>query len=336
MAQPAARFVGVDIGGTKLHALVADAEGHVFGRARKKVGKDRSFAAVLDRVVSVAREACAEARIELAAVTAVGVGAPSPVLPDGTAVHAPNLGWEQVPLAPTLARMLGRPCVAANDCDAGTFGEVRFGAARGARTAVGLFVGTGLGGGIVVDGQLINGDNHKAAEVGHMIVERDGRRCGCGHRGCLEAYASKTGMANRLARLCEKTGRTTVLADRCEGDWSQLKAGMLADAYGAGDELAVEVIDEAADYLGLGIGNLVTLLGPGIVVLGGGVISALGPALLDRIRAAAASVSWPPSSFEDTRLELAALGDDAVALGAVAWAARSLEPVAGASGAAIC
>ncbi|MBW2457525.1 MAG: ROK family protein [Deltaproteobacteria bacterium] len=312
-------FLGIDIGGTKLHAVVADRRGHVLGRARKKVGKDKRFDAVIQRVDEVARTACARASIELQDVATVGVGAPSPVLADGTAVCAPNLGWSNVPVGPVIGRMVERPCRVANDCDAGTLAETVFGAARGARSAVGLFMGTGLGGGIVVDGKMVCGDHHLAAEVGHMVVVRDGRRCGCGHNGCLEAYASKTGMAARIVAAA-KAGRASPLTQRREGKLPKLRAKLLARAYQDRDELAVEVIDEAAEFLGLGVGNLMTLLGPSVVVLGGGVMEAMGELLLDRVRAAAQAVTFPEAAFEHTRIELAALGDDVVALGAVALA----------------
>jgi glucokinase len=244
------------------------------------------------------------------------------VLPDGTAVDAPNLGWRSVPLVRRATALLERPCIAANDCDAGTYGEYRFGAARGARTAAGLFMGTGLGGGLVLEGQILRGDNQQAAEVGHMVVVKDGERCGCGRRGCLEAYASKTGMARRLAHEVDVRGRASLLAESGEADRSQLRSGLLARAYGAGDPVTRELLHEAADYLGVGAGNLITLLGPSVIVLGGGVMEALGDQLLERVHRAAQAVAFPESSFADTTIRLAELGDDAVALGAVAWAAH--------------
>lgn len=317
-------FIGIDIGGTKLHAVVAGQKCKVLARARKKVGKETGFDAVIERVGKVVRSVCDEAGVSLGDVAAVGVGAPSPILPDGTAVHAPNLGWKDAPVGAAIGRMLERPCRVANDCDAGTLAETVFGAARGAPSAVGLFMGTGLGGGIVIDGQMICGDNHQAAEVGHMVVMHGGRRCGCGHLGCLEAYASKTGMAARIAEAADQ-GRASLLTERADGELPKLRSSLLARAYRERDELAIEVIDEAAEYLGVGVGNLMTLLGPSVVVLGGGVMEAMGPVLLDRVRAAARQVAFPESSFEQTRIELAALGDDAVALGAVALAMQELR-----------
>lgn len=319
------RYLGIDIGGTKLYAVVTDASGKILATARKKTRPEGGFEGVLERVVEVAQEACATSSTKLSALTSVGVGAPSPIRPDGTAVNAPNLGWRDVPLVPMLAQAFGCPVIAGNDCDVGTYGELIYGAGQGANTLVGLFMGTGLGGGIVVDGRPLCGVNNLAAEVGHMVVVVDGRRCGCGHHGCLEAYASKTGMGRRLACAIHCDGRTSMLTDLCEGDYANIRSGLLARAYAAGDELTVETIHEAARYLGVGVANLITLLGPDKVVLGGGVFEALGDALIDRVRASAEATAFPPGTCADTQIELAALGDDAVALGAVAWARRALD-----------
>ncbi len=316
----AARYVGVDIGGTKLYAVVTGSRGKVLGKARCKTG-GKGFKKVLARVGDLVQDACLDAGASPGKLRAVGVGAPSPVLPDGTAVRAPNLGWKMVPLTSTLEAALGLPVFAANDCNAGTLGEHVFGAGKEARALVGLFMGTGLGGGIILDGKILEGVNHQAAELGHAIVVKGGRRCGCGNRGCLEAYASKTGMGRRVIHevLCE--GRETVLTEMCGGhQYANIRSGILRRAYEAEDELTVETLHEAAEYLGQGIGSLITLLGPDMVVLGGGVLEALGDALLPRIKEAARSVTFPARSFADTRIRLAALGDDAVALGAVAWA----------------
>ena len=314
-------YAGVDIGGTKLYAVIADHQGNLLGKARCKTG-GRGFKKVISRVRGLVQAACGDAGTAVGKLTAVGVGAPSPVLPNGTAVRAPNLGWQNVPLTATLKRSLRRPVFAANDCNAGTLGEYVFGAGKKARSLVGLFMGTGLGGGIILDGKVLDGVNHQAAELGHMIVVKGGRLCGCGNRGCLEAYASKTGMGRRLTHevLCE--GRQTLLTELCGGQYANIRSGILRRAYEAEDELAMETLHEAAEYLGQGIGSLITLLGPDVVVLGGGVLEALGKALLPRVVEAARSVTFPASSFNHTRIRLAALGDDAVALGAVAWAMK--------------
>ncbi|MCK5797788.1 MAG: ROK family protein [Deltaproteobacteria bacterium] len=316
--------VGVDIGGTKLYAVIANADGKILGSGRKKTRPELGFDGVMNRVAEVVTEACDDADISLHTVASIGVGAPSPMRADGTAVSAPNLGWRDAPVGATLARALDRPIITANDCDAGTLGEFVYGAGAGAQILVGLFMGTGLGGGVVIDGRLVRGEDNLAAEIGHMVVHVDGRRCGCGHRGCLEAYASKTAIAKRVTCAVACDGRETLLTDLCNGDYSHLRSGLLAKAYAAKDDLTVESLHEAARYLGVGIANLITLLGPSVVILGGGVMEALGKKLLPRIKRAAAETAFPPGAAKRTKIRLAALGDDAVALGAVAWARQSL------------
>jgi glucokinase len=317
-------YAGVDIGGTKLHTVVARANGKILGRARKKTKGELGFAGVMARVVACVEAACKEAGISPKELRAVGVGAPSAMTADGVAVHAPNLGWRRTPVAAKLRSLLGRPVVGGNDCDVGTLGEYVFGAGKGSRSLVGLLVGTGLGGGIVYHGALISGENHLAAEVGHMTVQVDGRLCSCGHRGCLEAYASKSGMGRRFAADLE-AGRQSVLATTKGIDLANVRSGVLLNAYRSGDGLVRDVLAESARYLGIGIANLVTLLGPDTVVIGGGVYEALGKNLLPLVKAAAKKAVWPPASYKDTRIVLSALGDDAVALGALAYAHQRFQ-----------
>ena len=312
-------YGGVDIGGTKLHAVVARPDGTVLARARKKTKASRGFEAVLERVCDVLEEACEEAGTTVRRLAAVGVGAPSAVTGKGVAVHAPNMGWRNAPLADSLAKRLGRPVAALNDCDAGTLGEAVFGAGRKAGTLVGLFMGTGLGGGIVRRGELLRGESGIAAELGHLIVAANGRLCGCGHRGCLEAYASKTGMARRLAREIDEKGRRSRL-EVDDGDYAAVGSAALARAYREGDRVVREVVDEAAWYLGLGVANFLTVLGPDVVVLGGGIFEAFGDRLLGRVRKAARAQAFPAASFDAARIVLSKRGDDAVALGAIAYA----------------
>lgn len=314
------RYAGVDIGGTKLHCVIGDDGGQVLARARKKTRPELGFESVIERVVELVKATCQQADVALDSLLALGVGAPSPILPDGTAVNAPNLGWKNVPVAGVLGSALGIPVGVANDCDAGTFGELGFGVARGSKSVIGLFMGTGLGGGMVIDGKLNSGGNGIAAEIGHMVVVVDGERCGCGHRGCLEAYASKTGMSRFLAHQVHCEGRHTMLTELCDGDYTRLKSGVLQKAYAANDEVAVEMLERAARFLGIGAGNLITLLAPDMIFLGGGVMEALGQQLLPSVQKAAKEVVFPPVSCEHTKIQLGTLQDDAVALGALALA----------------
>jgi len=318
-------YAGIDIGGTKISAVVTKGDKEVLGRAKKKSRADKGTGTLFERAAEVAREACSEAGITLEDLAAVGVGAPSPILPNGVAIAAPNLGWKNVPVKATLEKMLKRPVFAENDCNAGTFGEYSVGGHSETKTLIGLFVGTGLGGGLIKDGKLIVGENCMAAEVGHMTIQPGGRRCACGKLGCIEAYASKTGMgyAFRKAILLDK--RPSLLTELTEGaGYDNIRSSLLKKAWQAKDQVTREVLEELAEYLGIAIGNLVTLLGPNVVVLGGGVMEALGEELLPVIRRAAREHTFPRKSIDDTRIELATLGDDAVALGAMAYAKAHL------------
>lgn len=317
-------LAGVDIGGTKIHTLIVDDQYRILASARKKTKSEGGFRAVMERVVETIDEAAKIAGIPLTALAAIGVGAPSPIREDGVAVHAPNMGWKEVPLVKTLEHLLRVPVVAENDCNVGTLGEFHLGAGKGARSLIGLFVGTGLGGGIVWNGEMIRGENRMAAEVGHMIVQVGGRRCGCGHQGCLEAYVSKTGMGRKFAYEIIHQGRSSILTKLTPNDYSNIKSSILLEAYQKKDPLVVETLHEAMTYLGIGIANLITLLGPERIVLGGGVLEAFGKTFLPLIRKAAEEATHPPASFSDTKILLASLGDDAVALGAAVYARESL------------
>ncbi|MBI5511932.1 MAG: ROK family protein [Deltaproteobacteria bacterium] len=322
---------GVDIGGTKLHAVVATLDGRVVATARKKTRAKRGFDAVMDRVVKCLEEACRAAGVCPKDLAAVGVGAPSPIRKDGTAVDGPNVGWRNAPVAKSLSRRLGRAVVAENDCNLGTLAEVRLGAGKNATTVVGLFVGTGLGGGIVHRQEMLRGEARLAAELGHMVVVANGRRCGCGRAGCLEAYASKTGISKQIRAAVEKDHRRSAISGEAEIDLDNIPSSVLARLYGRRDRVVRAAVDEAATYLGIGVANVITLLGPEKVVLGGGVIEAMGKRLLARVKAAARAQVFPAAQAATSSIVLSKLGDDAVALGAAlyAWDRRRGGPSSG-------
>jgi len=318
-------FAGVDIGGTKISVVIANEEGNVLGRGRRKSRPERGFSAVMERTSETVDEACADAGVPRTDLAAVGIGAPSPILPDGTAVSAVNMGWENVPLAQTLSQLLGLPTFAENDCNVGTFGEYALGTPRRRGTLVGLFMGTGLGGGMVLEGAILRGDNALAGEIGHMTVVPDGRPCVCGKRGCLEAYASKTGLAYEFKQAILLERKQSILPSLIdEAGLDNVKSSILRRAWDEKDEVTRVALKRAARYLGIAAGNLITLLAPTTVVLGGGVMEALGDELLPLVRDAAQEHAFPPASYRAASIELASLGDDAVALGAMAYARAQL------------
>jgi len=316
------RLGGIDIGGTKVHAIVAKANGRILGRARKRLNGNRDLDNVVARARDCLRSACRRAALELSDLTAVGIGAPSGITPDGIAVNAPNLGWHDVPVVRSFSEHLRLPVTVDNDCNAAALGEYVLGAGRGARTLVAMMVGTGLGGGIIHRGEMLAGTNSLAAELGHVIIVPGGRTCCCGRAGCLEAYASKNGLAASIRHAVEVEGRTSMLAPEGVVEIKHLRSGHLAEAYHAGDEVTREAIGDAARHLGLGIANLITILGPDRFVLGGGVLEKLGEQMIGEIREAAREWTFPPSSYDDTKIVLSTLGDDAVALGCVVMASR--------------
>lgn len=319
-------YVGIDIGGTKISALVTDSAGKILGRAKKKSRPERGPESVLMRAAETAKEACAQAMESWDSVCAVGVGAPSPILPDGTAIAAPNMGWHNLPLTKWLTALLDKPVFAENDANAGTYGEYVVGGHSKANTLIGIFVGTGLGGGIIKDGQLVTGENNMAAEIGHMTIAVDGRPCGCGKRGCAEAYASKRGLGYAFKQAILLDKRPSMLTQLgSEEGYENVKSSILKKCWHEGDEVVRQALLSAALYLGVTAGNLITLLGPNVIVLGGGVMDALGDELLPVIREHTSRYSFPPQSAQDTRLELATLGDDAVALGAMAYGKARLS-----------
>lgn len=319
-------FAGIDIGGTKISVVISDEDGRVLGRGRRKSKPERGFDGVMARVAETVEQACLEAGVARTSLEAAGVGAPSPILPDGTALSAVNMGWSNVPLTQSLRERLGVPTFAENDCNVGAFGEYAFAKPRRKGTLIGLFMGTGLGGGVVQGGNILRGDNSLAGEIGHMTMVPDGRPCGCGKRGCLEAYSSKTGLAYEFKQAIVLERRPSILPSLVdEGGLDNIRSSVLRRAWDDKDEVTRVALKRAARYLGIGAGNLITLFAPTTIVLGGGVMEALGSELLPLVRESAQEHAFPSASFRAASIELAALGDDAVALGAVAYAKSCLS-----------
>ncbi len=320
-------FGGIDIGGTKILALVVDENGNVLSTAKKKTKGEGGFKQVCERAAEALREAAEIEGLGFDNLSAVGIGVPMPVLVDGTTPTASNLpGWKNAPLIKTMETLTNRPCFGENDCNLGTYGEYVWGAGKGAKTLVAFFVGTGLGGGVVFHDQLLVGENHMAAELGHIVVQEGGRICGCGNRGCLESYASKTGMARRIAWEVLMEGRPSVLTQAApDGKFATIKSSILQEAYRKGDAVTVEALDELAEYLGIGLSTYINIFGPDLILIGGGVFEALGKELLPKVKEAARLRTFPRVSYKDTKISLSVLGDNAVGLGAVAYAKACLD-----------
>ena len=274
--------LGIDLGGTKILAVVVDRKGKIVGEAKKKTKPELGVDGVMDRIVEVANSAMDSAGVSAKRCVAAGIGAPSPVnLDSGVVVDTPNLpGWQEISLASILADRLDMPVFADNDVNLGTLGEYSLGAGQGTSSMVGIFVGTGVGGGVIINGQLQRGARYSAGEIGHTIIVPNGPVCGCGKLGCLEAVASRTAMERDVIAAIE-AGRTTTLAELTEDTGKdRLTSGLIKGALEAGDEVMQEVLTSAQFYLGLLTANLVNVLDPEMIVFGGGVAEALGEEFL--------------------------------------------------------
>ncbi len=269
MQQPIA--IGVDLGGTKIAFAAADRDGHVLATHVEPTLAPEGADAVIGRIAAGIEQVSRGF-----SVAGVGIGAPGPVV-DGVTLNAVNLSWRNVPLVDKVSERLSLdvPVWAQNDVNASTVAEMIFGAARGARDFVHLAIGTGLGGGAVADGRLINGANGFAMEVGHMSVDPHGRLCNCGNHGCVEMYCSGKGLlAGANAHLADYP--QSVLAS------DPLSTRAILDAARAGDPLALLVIDEAAEALGTALAWCMMVVNPALMVIGGGLGSAAYDLLVDR------------------------------------------------------
>ena len=257
--------------------------------------------------------------LEVKSTKAIGVAIPGVVEPDqGLVVVTPNMNLSGVAIGPQLEERFGVPVAVANDCDLGTLGEAWLGAARGAQSAVGILVGTGIGSGIVYQGRLWRGAREAAAEIGHIVMQIGGPQCGCGNYGCFEALAGRAGIERELRQAIEG-GRASVLPEILEGDLSVIKSGALRRALDAEDELVTEVMRRASEVLGHACLTVRHLLDPEVIVLGGGVVEACSDFMVPIVHKIVTSDKLP-GARESRGVLLSALGDDAVVLGALALA----------------
>jgi len=308
--------VGVDIGGTKIAGGVVNDTGGVIARARADTPHRSTTPDVVENtIVSVVEELFAQVGKER--VTAVGIGAAGFVAADrATVVFAPHLSWRDEPLQSRLVGRIGLPVTVDNDANASAWAEWRFGSARGEDRMVMVNLGTGIGGGIVLDGQVIRGRHGIAGEFGHMQVVPDGIRCECGNRGCWEQYASGNALV-REARALWESGSPTVTDDlrSMVGRPEDLTGPLITEAARRGDRLARELLGEIGTWLGIGIADLAAALDPGTFVIGGGV-SAAGDLLLEPARAAFRAQLTGRGYRPEARIVAAQLGNEAGVVGA--------------------
>jgi glucokinase len=319
-------LVGVDLGGTKILAGVFTPSLKPLAAAKLSTKGERGYGAVVERIARCVQDAADEADLSLKQVRAVGIGAPGAVDPEaGEVIFAPNLRWKAAPLKKDLEKLLGVPVFVENDCNVCTLGVHEIELAGKPRHLVGVFLGTGIGGGLILNGGLFSGHNRTAGELGHMVLQVGGPKCGCGNKGCFEALASRTAIFRDLAQAV-KDGEKTVLTDFLNpGEEIQdLKSGDLRKALRKGDKLVERVIEGAAEYTGIAVANLINLFNPEVIVLGGGVLDALEDEMMAIIVETARDYAMPGT---DKGVEIVAskLGDQAGIHGAAVLARRGLK-----------
>lgn len=314
-------IVGVDLGGTNIVTGVMPDDGSRTLAVRSTATEAETGAeGVVARIVAQAEVSIAAAMAETGArreqFVGVGIGAPGPLdRASGIVKIAPNLGWRDVPLRDMVGRALGMDAELDNDANCATLGEWWVGAARGARHVVGMTIGTGIGGGLVLDGRLFHGASDVAGEVGHATIDPTGRRCACGNYGCLEAYASGPAIAER-AREALASGEASALLALAGGDPLAITAATVYEAADAGDTLARVIVRETAGFLGAAVANLLNVFNPEVVVIAGGVTRA-GDALFEPLRAEVKRRAFRPA-VEAARIVPGMLPGTAGVVGAIA------------------
>jgi glucokinase len=315
--------IGIDLGGTKIAAAAVDvASGEVAGRAVVPTEAHAGPAHVLTRVAEVVQRVVAEQHVAQHEVVAIGMGVPGVLDPaTGVTKLLPNLatGWRNVPAGAELQRLTGMPSFLVNDARAFTLAEASLGAGRGAATVVGVTLGTGIGGGVTIHGHLHLGIDMSAGEIGHMTIDPAGPPCGCGNRGCFEAFASGPAIAS-YGVYAVLRGYTTIIGDLVERDLNRISPRVIMQAAEQGDAVAAEILERSGTYIGLGLANLVTLLSPEKIVVGGGTANLgewlLGPARREIER------RCHVTPLERVEVVRAVLGDDAGIIGAAVWAGQ--------------
>ncbi len=317
-------YIGVDLGGTKILAGVFDSRLNLLGTYKLSTKAQRGADGVLERITRCVKDAVDECDLKLEQVKAIGIGAPGAVDSEsGSVVFAPNLGWRDVPLAKELSQQLKLPVFLENDCTISMMGVYEVELKSQPRSVLGIFLGTGIGGGLILNKEIYRGFTRCAGEVGHMVLEMNGPKCGCGNRGCFEALASRTALFQKI-RSAVKEGQETLLTDMLGKDLDDLRSGDLRKAIRRGDKFVDRIVEEAAEYTGVAVANLANILGPEVIVLGGGVIEALGDEMMAIIIETAKDYAMP-GALKGVEIMATRLGDNAGITGGAVLARKARQ-----------
>lgn len=316
--------IGFDLGGTKMLAAAVSDDNTIIAKS-KRATKTGTNDDVLNDIAATIQEVLAQLpEEERRAVRSLGIAVPGPIdLKRGILLDTPNIGVHDFPLVDLLKETVDFPVYLENDVNAGLWGEFVAGAARGLQHVVGVFPGTGIGGGLILDGRLYRGKRGSAGEVGHVVIQSDGRKCGCGGMGCFETVASKTAIARDLVMLAAN-GRAPTVLEVGGTDITRIKSKLILKAYRRDGADVRDVVNQAADFLGICMANLVNIFDPEAIIIGGGLVEKLGTPYLDRATEMMRKRAMP-RLVEDVLVRSAELGDGAAVIGAADLAERHLE-----------
>ena len=317
-------WIGFDLGGTKMLTIAYDENWEIIGRRRRKTRGREGSDQGIERIGSTIDRLLEENKIERKQIAGIGIGCPGPIdLEKGRLLMAPNLGWDDVDVRKKLENRFDCPAVVVNDVDAGVFGEYKFGSAKGSRCAIGIFPGTGVGGGCVYEGRILRGARISCMEVGHTRISSSTRASGYKLPGTVEAEASRLTIAAEAAKAAHR-GDAPHLAKNTGTDLADIKSGAIAEAIKNGDDSIRNLVEDAAEAIGYAVVNIVHLLAPDKIILGGGLVEAMEDLIVGTVRKTAQKsvMSVYKDSFD---VVAAKLGDDAGVLGAAAWARQEIQ-----------
>ena len=306
----------LDVGGTKVLGAIFNEKDEIIYRLKKRSKSEGEGSADVEKVIiSVVEEMIKKSGIDPKTLNAIASCAPGVIDQDrGIVLFTPNLPWRNYDIAGAMKKKFGVPFFVGNDVNLGVLGEYRFGAARGFRNVAGFFVGTGVGGGMILNGELYTGNLFKAAEFGHMVLDPEGPLCGCGQRGCLEAFSSKTGMTGYIRQQISR-GRETLMAEHVQD--GVFRSKKLKRALEAGDAVAQEAVDRAGHWLAVATGSMINILSPDLILYGGGVMEAVGDVFLRKVLSEVDRYCMPQIR-STVEIRVAELGDDSILYGGLA------------------
>ncbi len=308
-------YIGIDLGGTNISAGVVDENYNIIAKATTRTNCPRPAKEIAADMAMVSLAAAEKAMVSLDHIEWIGVGSPGIANSQlGIIEYACNLGFDNVPLAKYIQEIIDKPVFIENDANAAAYGEFIAGAAKGARNAVAITLGTGVGGGIIIDGKIYSGFNFAGAEIGHMVIDANGPKCGCGRNGCFEVFSSATGLI-RMTKEAMEADKESKLWEMSKNENGRVTARLAFDTMRAGDKTAKEVCDKFIKYLACGITNVINIFQPEVVCIGGGVCNE-GDALLVPMKELVAQEVYTRNSPRNTKIVIAKLGNDAGIIGA--------------------